>query len=95
MFKDLIAKATDLEWFQFENKVRQIVQDLLEPMQIRTNFVLEKADNINSDINVLYRYADELKFTITKLQNQNENYDLIKNQVYNFENQTKQKIQGL
>jgi septation ring formation regulator EzrA len=32
LFGEMVGKASDLDWFMFENKVREIIGNLVEPL---------------------------------------------------------------
>ena len=68
VFTALAGKSTDLDWFMFENKVRQIISDLVEPMQDKTNTFIARSENVLTDLELLGRRVDEVEFTMSKVQ---------------------------
>lgn len=68
LFTNLVEKTSDLDWFMFENKVRSIIQELIEPVLVKSEFINTKSENLNIDVEVLMRQADEIQFALNKLQ---------------------------
>lgn len=75
----------------FENKVRGIIQDLVEPMQDKTNTFIKKSENVLMDLETIGRRVEELEFAMTKVQRQSNDFDGLKNDQDSFKQQIKRK----
>ena len=67
VFTVLAGKSTDLEWFMFEAKIRQVICDLMEPLQQKQQGVTEKFKLQHQDFQIIRRKLEELEFTFHKV----------------------------
>ena len=51
----------------FENKIREIISGLVEPMQDKTNTYITKSEHVHGDLEGLARRIEELEFSMTKV----------------------------
>ena len=42
LFSALIGKTSDLDWFMFETKIRQIILELIDPVKQKNDYLIQK-----------------------------------------------------
>lgn len=84
LFSALLGRTSDLDWFAFETKVRQIVLDLLEPMKHRAEFVISRGGGAHVEVECMSRRLTEVEFVVSKLQTQSNDFSTIKNLMDKF-----------
>lgn len=98
IFSIMSGKATELQWFMFETRIRQIVQELIEPLSHKQSDINQSFVSQTSDFAILKRRVEELEFIFQKVQRQSATFDElkqgqdkfgvdIKNQVLNIRNE--------
>ena len=98
IFTIMAGKATELQWYMFETRIRQIVQEIVEPLSSKQTDINQQFVGQNSDFAILKRRVEELEFIFQKVQRQSATFDElkqgqdkfgvdIKNQVLNIRNE--------
>jgi len=70
VFSVMAGRATELEWFMFETRIRQLVQEIVEPVQDRTNSYNDAVTVAKQDMQILRRRIEEVEFVMQKVQRQ-------------------------
>ncbi|CAI2371779.1 unnamed protein product [Moneuplotes crassus] len=97
-----VRENKELEWFSFENRVRDIIKDILEPYAIRSIDLQEAVENLTEGHDRFKRKQDEMEFVMHKRSHRNSGIDELNKKLFDIENERKvreaknmQAIQGL
>ena len=92
----------EMDWFAFENRVREIVKDILEPYAIRSVDLQEGVKLLSDHHDKFKRKQDEMEFVMHKRNHRNSGIDELNKRLFDIENERKvqeakniQKIDGL
>ena len=92
VFSLFAGKASDLQWFMFENRVRDLISDLLLPIQQRQMDVMTKFTDQTVDFEVQRRKLDEHDFSMSKVQRQSGTFEEVKKDIEKFKSDIKAQI---
>ena len=84
LFSALLGKTSDLDWFMFETKVRQIILELVEPIKSKNDLMMAKEEHQFAELEVIQRRLDEVEYVVQKVQTQNNDFSSIKNETDKF-----------
>lgn len=62
------SKNKELDWFVFENRVREIIKDIVDPMANKTTDNHEELIDLKKRNEMLKRKVDEMEFVLHKSQ---------------------------
>lgn len=79
----------EIEWFAFENRVRDIVRDILEPYAVRSIDLQETVQTLNDSYNKYKRKQDEMEFVMHKRSHRNSGIDELNKKLFDIENERK------
>jgi hypothetical protein len=65
----------EMDWFAFENRVREIVKDILEPYAIRSIGIGESLSTLSESHDKFKRKQDEMEFVMHKRNHKNSGID--------------------
>ena len=92
----------EMEWFAFENRVREIVRDILEPYAVRSIDLQETVKTLNESHGKYKRKQEEMEFVMHKRSHRNSGIDELNKKLFDIENERKvreaknmQAIEGL
>jgi len=66
-FSMLKDRASELDWFMFETRIRTVIQELVEPLQDTTTTYVTKSDSEFKEIYNLMRRVEEMEFAMQKV----------------------------
>lgn len=93
MFKNMTDKSTELQWFMFETRIRQTIQELLEPLNSRQSEMNEQSIRQATEQTNARRRIEELELVVTKLMRQSGEFDELKMHQDRFSNEMKYQVQ--
>lgn len=79
----------EIEWFAFENRVREIIRDILEPYAIRSIDLQETVQNLSDSHDKFKRKQDEMEFVMHKRSHRNSGIDELNKKLFDIENERK------
>jgi hypothetical protein len=92
----------ELDWFAFENRMREIVKDILEPYAVRSIDIQESLKFLSDNHDKFKRKQDEMEFIMHKRNHRNSGIDELNKKLFDIENERKvreaknmQMIEGL
>jgi hypothetical protein len=81
----------EMDWFAFENRVREIVRDILEPYAIRSIDIGESLTTLSESHDKFKRKQDEMEFVMHKRNHKNSGIDELNKKLFDIENERKVK----
>lgn len=79
----------EMDWFAFENRVREIVRDILEPYAIRSVDIQETLRVLSDNHDKFKRKQDEMEFVMHKRNHRNSGIDELNKKLFDIENERK------
>mmetsp|Transcript_19384 Transcript_19384/g.29747 ORF Transcript_19384/g.29747 Transcript_19384/m.29747 type:complete len:94 (-) Transcript_19384:4563-4844(-) len=76
----------------FENRVRQLITEIVNPLQDRQKDIIDKFQTQNYDFNLLRRRFEELEFIMQKVQRQSNSFDEVKHGQDRFQNEIRNQV---
>ena len=74
-------RPAELDWYIFENRIRAIIHQLVEPYALQTMNGTEKAEAVKKEHEKLKRRVDELEFMLHKSHQRASGLDDISKQI--------------
>lgn len=79
----------EMDWFVFENRVREIVRDILEPYAIKSVDIQESVKVLSDAHDKFKRKQDEMEFVMHKRNHRNSGIDELNKKIFDIENERK------
>ena len=79
----------EMDWFAFENRVREIIKDILEPYAIKSIDVQENIKVLSDNYDKFKRKQDEMEFVMHKRNHRNSGIDELNKKLFDIENERK------
>ena len=71
----LVEKQSDLIWFEYETRLRKLVEELLEPTIRRSREERELFESLNKKSEALHKRVDDLEFMSQRTQKRQTAFD--------------------
>lgn len=81
VFSVLAGKSTELQWFMFENNIRDLVSTLLEPLDLKNDKLSKRQLQLGKDFENVLKRVSEVEYVIDKVRKQGRDFEeLVTNQ---------------
>lgn len=87
--KKVNIENKEMDWFAFENRVREIVRDILEPYAVRSIDIQETLRVLSDNHDKFKRKQDEMEFVMHKRNHRNSGIDELNKKLFDIENERK------
>lgn len=78
-----------MDWFVFENRVREIVRDIFEPYAVKSIDIQENIKVLSDAHDKFKRKQDEMEFVMHKRNHRNSGIDELNKKLFDIENERK------
>lgn len=93
VFSILKENATEIQWYMFETRIRQIVTDLIDPFSKHQQDNFQRFIGQANDYEIIKRRVEELEFTFQKVQRQSNQFEELRNNQERFSRDLSNRIQ--
>ena len=66
----MAGKATELQWFMFENQVRDLIKHVIEPLDTKNDKLTQKCVQIGMDFEKTSKRLSEIEFIMDGVKKQ-------------------------
>ena len=89
------SKDDNLKWFLFENKMRDIVQEIIDPLFTKDNYTSERMNDINEAFNSIKKRVEELEHKADDHHSQLKRADFLYTKVEEIERKFTKSIEEI
>lgn len=102
VFSVLAGKNTELTWFMFENKIRDLITQVVDPLDNKTEKLSKKHLHMGRDFENLSKRLSEVEYTMERVKKQATDFDELKTNIERYKlelkdivNQTRNEVTSI